>query len=336
MRDYTENAEFVSDDAPESPKPNGTGAALERLIREISSESVSEDRVRQIVQAHMGEALTADKVKAIFAESLSRAVDSIPPKTITVDFGKVRTSFDGQYLHPQFERVLKTLAAGGFPLLIGPAGSGKSTIAKQAAKAMDVPFWSQGPASSEFKYLGFVDGHGNVIRTPCREAYENGGLFCAEEIDASHPNALVAGLNMVLGNGAADFANEIVQRHEKFAAIATANTWGAGATREYVGRNALDAATLDRFQPIVIDYDETLERNVAQHDQWVDFVQAARKAADTLKIRAIISPRASIQGANLLRAGMDKKDVAAQTVWRGMDDATVKKVKDQMKKDKDD
>ncbi len=332
MIDYQKNAEFTGMDTA-TPTTESAAAIMQRAIAAIHTESVSEDRVRTLVAEAMPDALTADSVRQIFAESLSKAVDAIPPREIVVDIAGTRTKMDGEYMHPMFESVLQACVAGCTPLLIGPAGSGKSTLARQIAKALDREYYTQGPASSEYKYLGFVDGHGNATRTPCWDAYENGGVFCAEELDGSTAYALVAGLNMVLANGIADFANTMVKRHDDFTPIATANTWGNGATRLYVGRNQLDAATLDRFVTFHIDYDETLERAVAQNDAWTGFVQSARKAANTLKLQVLISPRASINGAHLLRAGMDRKLVAAATVWKGADENTVKKIKAQMKKD---
>ena len=48
--------------------------------------------------------------------------------------------------------------------------------------------------------------------------------------------------------------------------LAAANTWGRGGDQQYVGRNQLDAATLDRFvlSTLHVDYDTDLERDIAQ------------------------------------------------------------------------
>ena len=315
----------------------GAAGLLQQAITAIQNGAVTEERVNDLIdkRLHAEEGpLTSDRVRQIFAESLSKAVDAIPPKEINIDLGAIKTQLKGKHTHPVFETVLRAVAAGCYPLLIGPAGSGKSTIARQVSEALQRAFYSQGPATSEYKYLGFVDAHGKLVETPLHTAYRDGGLFCAEEIDSSSASALVAGLNMVLANGRADFGNAMVERHENFCCIATANTWGSGADRLYVGRNQLDAATLDRFVTIHVDYDTALERAVAQHDKWVDFVQAARSAATELKIRCVISPRASIQGANMLRAGIKEREVAMMTVWRGMDDATVAKIKAEIKRSK--
>ena len=92
--------------------------------------------------------------------------------------------------------------------------------------------------------------------------------------------------------------------------IAAANTYGLGGNIEYVGRNAMDAATRDRFTMQEFGYDETLERALVNNDQWVDRVQMIRMAIEELREKNVIaSPRASIKGAKLLKAGFSRDKV---------------------------
>jgi hypothetical protein len=51
----------------------------------------------------------------------------------------------------------------------------------------------------------------------------------------------------------------------------------------------------------------------------VSYVQAARKAAFDLKVRHIISPRASMAGATLRRAGLAFDLVTECALWKGLD-----------------
>ena len=57
-------------------------------------------------------------------------------------------------------------------------------------------------------------------------------------------------------------------KHEDFVAIGAANTFGAGADAQYVGRNALDAATLDRFRVgmVYMDYSAPVEEALIDAD----------------------------------------------------------------------
>lgn len=246
-------------------------------------------------------------------------------KTIEFSIKKGNKTIDLGTQHFQFEQLLKYVQTKVNVYLVGSAGSGKTTAAKNIAKALDIPFYFTGAIASEFKLTGFINAQGTIVSTEFRKAYENGGLFLFDEIDASYPQAILA-FNAALANDFMDFPDKKVERHEKFYCIAAANTHGLGADRDYVGRNQLDAASTDRFVFFDWDIDEDLERELAQNDIWVKYVQRVRKAAKKLAIRFVISPRASIYGASLLEAGIVRKEVEKNVLWKGLDQATVQKI----------
>ena len=99
----------------------------------------------------------------------------------------------------------------------------------------------------------------NIKKSIKCHTLKNGGIFFLDEIDNSDPSALIV-INSALANGYMAFPHETIDRHKDFRIIAAANTWGKGADLQYVGRNALDGATLDRFDNIFFDYDTKLER----------------------------------------------------------------------------
>ena len=264
----------------------------------------------------------SDEIKAVKKEienlksrkplDLIVKLDNSKPK----DFGKQ---------HCQFPSLLQILATKLNVYLAGPAGSGKTYAAEKCAQAFEVPFYFTGAVASEFKLTGFIDAQGRIVSTEFRKAFENGGLFLFDEIDASYPQAVLA-FNAALANDYMDFPDKRVQRHEKFYCIAAANTFGQGADRQYVGRNQLDAASLDRFVFLDWKYDENLERELAGNQSWSDYVQKVRRYIETQKIRHIVSPRASIYGAKLLANGISR-DIVEQTIlWKGLDDATKNKI----------
>jgi MoxR-like ATPase len=232
--------------------------------------------------------------------------------------------------HYQLPTLIQILATKLNVYLVGPAGAGKTHSAIQCAKALDVPFHFTGAVASEFKLTGFMDAQGRIVSTEFRKAYENGGLFLFDEIDASYPQAVLA-FNAALANDYMDFPDKRVQRHEKFYCIAAANTYGQGADRQYVGRNQLDAASLDRFVFIDWKYDENLERQLAGNEKWSSFVQKVRKFIEENKIRHVVSPRASIFGAKLLASGVSQDIVETTILWKGLDEATKNKIVDGMK-----
>jgi SpoVK/Ycf46/Vps4 family AAA+-type ATPase len=217
----------------------------------------------------------------------------------------------------QGRSVLQTLIACGQVWLAGPAGSGKTSIAEALAKALGLPFFFNGAIDSPYKLAGFIDAQGRIIRPAFRQAYENGGVYLFDEVDASMPAAVLA-FNSAMSNGKYDFPDGTVERHKDFYCVAAANTFGLGASDDYVGRMKQDAAFLDRFPSIYLDYDEALENAIAGNADWVSYVQSCRRVARSRGLRVVISPRASIFGSKLLAAGMARERVAELAIRKGM------------------
>ena len=250
-------------------------------------------------------------------------------KTISINIQNGEHIKDLGKQHFQFEKLSKYVQTKNNIFLVGSAGSGKTTAARNIAKALNIKFYFTGAINSEYKLTGFIDAQGRIVNTEFRKAYEHGGLFLFDEIDASFPQAILA-FNAALANDFMDFPDKKVQRHKNFYCIAAANTFGTGADRQYVGRNQLDAATLDRFITLNWEIDETLERELANNHEWVNYVQKARKAASKIGERHIISPRASMQGADLLRIGIDRKEVEKDVLWKGLDASRIQMIKNNM------
>lgn len=227
--------------------------------------------------------------------------------------------------HDQFKKLLalcmtKSISGPLNVWLTGPAGSGKTKAAESVSKALKIPFHFNGAIDTEYKLSGFVDAQGKIVSTAFRKAYETGGVYLFDEVDASLPAALLA-FNAALANGYADFPGEQepINRHPDCVIIAAANTWGTGPNSEYVGRNKLDAAFLDRFVQLAWGYDNQLERILANHDSWVDYVQTLRENVIKKGIKAVISPRASITGGAMLKTGyFSVEEVVNMTIKKGM------------------
>ena len=250
-------------------------------------------------------------------------------KTIRINIQNGEHIKDLGKQHFQFEKLSKYVQTKNNIFLVGSAGSGKTTAARNIAKALNIKFYFTGAINSEYKLTGFIDAQGRIVNTEFRKAYEHGGLFLFDEIDASFPQAILA-FNAALANDFMDFPDKKVPKHKNFYCIAAANTFGTGADRQYVGRNQLDAATLDRFITFNWEIDETLEHELANNHEWVNYVQKARKAASKIGERHIISPRASMQGADLLRIGIDRKEVEKDVVWKGLDASRIQMIKNNM------
>ena len=236
----------------------------------------------------------------------------------------------GSKYHQIFDALRMAVAAKVNVFLVGPAGSGKTTVAKQVAHSLGLRFHFNGAIHSEYKLTGFRDAQGRVHRTAFRNAFECGGVYLFDEIDASQPAALLA-FNAALANGMFDFPDRNVQAHPNFRCIAAANTWGKGATMDYVGRNALDAATMDRFAMLEMRYDASLERRMAHlasndyidlAEAWLELVQKTRSLCHDHDLRHIVSPRATQQGLSLLVGGITAEGATIMVLRRGMEDTS--------------
>lgn len=301
--------EIVKEDQQEplpmdvKPTPKGDGA--DQLA----------DMFRQMMGGGKGPELDMEQVKKLIAGEVKKL--SIP-KQIEIKMLGAEDFKPMGLQHYLFEEVLKLAQLRCNSMLVGPAGSGKTTMAHSVADALDLPFSfiSVGQQTTKTDLLGYMDATGKYVSTHLRKAYEHGGVFLLDEIDAGNANVITI-LNAMLANGSAAFPDEMISRHDDFIFLCAANTYGKGSDRQYIGRNQLDAATLDRFVVLDFDYDEALELAIGSDDNWTKHVQALRKAANDLKEQIVISPRASVEGGKLIKNGWDKKKVENMVVFKG-------------------
>lgn len=229
-----------------------------------------------------------DKVRQFIKDEYG----TIERKIVTVVDGK-RVPMAG-IQHEKFETVLKFVANDEPVFLTGPAGSGKNVLCKQVAEALGLKFYFTNAVTQEYKLTGFTDAMGNYQKTQFYEAFTKGGLFMLDEMDASIPEVLVI-LNAAIANRYFDFPAPIgyVEAHPDFRVVASGNTVGTGADYQYVGRNQLDAASLDRFAIVKVDYSEAIENNVAcGNAELAQFCRDFRKSAESAGQQVIVSYRA--------------------------------------------
>jgi hypothetical protein len=325
-----------------------TDDTLKALIEQSVENGKTIDRAKYFETKEPAKPAEASEASALIAKALSilttqtkgqldeeRVIALIAeysqPQPLRIE---VRERFSGELsnelAHSAFPKLLKAVSSGENVWLVGPAGTGKTTAAEQVAKAIGLPFYFNGAIDSEHKLLGFTDAMGRVVSRPFRQAWEQGGVYLFDEVDASLPQAQLA-FNAALANGQVDFPDKVVRKHKDFYCIAAANTWGQGASVEYNGRYKPDAAFLDRFSMLPWGVDERLERCLALariEDQalgnsWIDLVQRVRRnIAKEASLKHVVSPRASIGGCALLQAGFTWEEAIESRLRKGLD-ATV-------------
>lgn len=245
-------------------------------------------------QRQAGRAEAAAEIERLKAE-LQAAKQQGTGTTISVTVnGQTTTTTTEEVLDPQFEFILKLVAAHENVYLYGPAGSGKNTIAEQIAAALGVEFYYQNTLVTKFDVSGYKNAQGEYEETPFYKAWTNGGLFFADELDNSTAEAIIA-LNAALANGYYTFPNsgEKVAKHPDFYCIAAGNTNGQGATEEYCGRYQMDESSRDRFAFIEIGYNAKVEESICGgHLDILEFVRDLRSVTKSLQIKLICGYRA--------------------------------------------
>ena len=278
--------------------------AVVQLIAKTQSEKIESEIMGQV----------EDKVRQFIKDEYG----TIERKITTVVDGKKAEMRGIQ--HDKFETVLKFVANDEPVFLTGPAGSGKNVLCKQVAEALGLKFYFTNAVTQEYKLTGFTDANGNYHATQFYKAFKDGGVFMLDEMDASIPEVLVI-LNAAIANRYFDFPAPIgyVEAHPDFRVIAAGNTTGHGADFEYVGRNQLDGASLDRFAVVKIDYSQAIEDNVALgNKELAQFCRDFRKSADKNGVNVIVSYRAIGRLAKMLQL-LDTEEAIETCLLKGLE-----------------
>lgn len=286
------------------------------------------------------EVATKEKVKEVEAAGdakiteLNEILGTGAKLTVTTDTTKATVK---GLKHKQLKDLILMIGQRMPVLMVGMAGTGKTHAAAQTAEALKLPFYSMsvGAQTSKSDIIGYMHAGGGYVATLFRKAYETGGVFLMDEIDAGNANVLIQ-INSALSNEYCAFPDAMVQKHADFAFIATANTYGNGANRQYVGRNQLDAATLDRFTVLGWEIDNALEKalvkNYANGERWHKTLLELRKYVDKQTMRVLVTPRATLRGTLLLESGFPFEQVVDMAVLHAFPSDKQKNAMEMMQK----
>lgn len=299
----------------EAPKAKTEASETAQAQSQVDNLAASMNFMGQVVMELLAKTKLdeiQEKVGASLREDVQKFIaENYGPiqRKIELQLPEKKVELDG-VVHGQFETVLKFVQANEPVFLTGPAGSGKNVLCQQVAKTLGLPFYFSNAVTQEYKITGFTDAMGVFHESQFFKAFKNGGLFMLDEMDASIPEVLII-LNAAIANRYFDFPAPIgyVEAHKDFRVIAAGNTFGNGADYDYVGRNQLDAASLDRFAQVRIDYDPRIEEGCANGDQdLLRFCRKFRAATKKAGIRTVVSYRAISRMAKLSQC-MDVADL---------------------------
>lgn len=260
---------------------------------------------------------TVKQVLDIHAEQYTKELQKLlQPSVIVLDGKEIKVKKTNHYT---FKDVLYNCMVHKQVFLSGPTGSGKTTISAQIAEAMGLPFYfiSCSAGMSEAHLLGRMLFDGTYASSDLVRAYEEGGIFLFDEIDAADNNTLLV-INSALANNRLSIPNRkdkpYAERHTNFVCIVAGNSWGEGSI-QYQGRSSLDRAFLDRFamSKVEVNYDGNLERLITNKHPIISTVfhnlrgYLTQKAIDRpISTRTLISGYKDMENGHTISQVMNK------------------------------
>jgi len=259
-----------------------------------------------------------------------QAVERQIPRRIEIKRG------DGVFIkegvRPEVADIIQRWDLGLRVMLVGPAGSGKTTMARHAAEAVGQPLTvvSCNPEYGAGAYFGHNTINGSFLPGPVYRAAQEGHVLLFDEVDNGDASSQLTINNLLDNSGYLSVPNcsdtPMIEIHPDFKFLCAANTYGRGCDRMYVGRNQMDEAFLDRFAGGVldIDYDDTLEEQIAMRYfhgmQILEFHRELRKRTRNARMRRVVSTRMLLAACKLaeIKERDGKNMLARQSAYRGV------------------
>lgn len=306
-------------------KPQPAGAMPTAQAADFTAAGAALAMLAQIKEEQVFNKVCADLDAFIFEK-----YGKLPQKEIVVKLPDGSAKSAGGIQHEKFETILKYLTADVPVFMSGAAGTGKSSIAKNAAKALGLDFYFSGAVNDIYKFTGFIDANGHYSKTQFYDFCVNGGVFFLDEMDASIPEVLVA-LNAAIANRYFDFPCGKVELNENCRFICAGNTYGTGADAEYTGRYQLDAATLDRFAVVDIDYSKDIFNAVTNGNKdLIAFIYDLRKACKAVGVNMILSYRCAQNVTAMESVGLDTASCIKQCIAKGLSKDTARMISERL------
>ena len=303
---------------------NPYAAEMETMKKEL--EAVKEREKRSDIMNIISENVAA-AVTPMIEEKIKNRVGSLAgsvPQELIVHIGDTINHCGEAVRHHKFEQVMAAIMVGESCWLKGDAGTGKSYMCEQIAEALGAKYFCTGSIMDEYAGLkGFIDANGikhGTEFTHALDAMEQGHevLMVFDEADGSTPEIMLA-INNFLSGGVIECMGHAYRMADNLHIVACGNTNGRGGDTKYT-RSIIDEATLDRFVFIEIDYDKSIELNVAGGDeQLAKFCRYLREAADRCGIQLLVTYRAIARMKRLMEVWNNRGEVLLASVIRGMD-----------------
>ena len=201
---------------------------------------------------------------------------------------KLGIDFSKASISERLERLVKSGIRNLW--MTGPAGSGKSVQTRMLAKKLGLPCLciSCGIGTSSTEFIGYK--YPTRESTKFAEYYAKPSIILLDEFTALDP-AVAQICNSALANDEIETTTGTVYRDPNCIIIATSNTFGNGASRQYVANNQLDASTIDRFVGGIIEVDYSEEFESQYDEEVVNYVKDLRELIRNYDLRRVASTR---------------------------------------------
>lgn len=300
----TEPSVFTLPPVPPTGVPGLTRAEIEAIVSEETAVAVAAKLAG--LEERTARTLADERAKL---ERLAAEVRTAgAPRVMGVKFpGDAVPRKLSKEMNPALPAVLNMLK-GIRPnvLLVGPKGSGKTTLAEQVAESFGAEYaaLTVTAGASETWLLGRIIG-GEYVTSKFCDLYERGGVFLLDELDRADAN-FACMLNTCLENG--HFYNPVagrtMKRHSEFYVVACANTNMRGQSPGYAGASRQDQALVERFFATAIGYDRALEKKLVTDVALLEAAWEAREALEAINSTEAISTRAILTLERALGIGL--------------------------------
>ena len=251
-----------------------------------------------------------------------------PPMTIEVKAPEQDPITVKGITHPNLPVLIRYIARRQHGYLFGPAGTGKTFAAGQAAEALGLrsAVVSMPGIQSPSRLFGFETANGKLVETVLFDYWKNGGVLILDEFDRGIPQVNTS-LNSCLENGRAVFGGQSHEAHADFVVVGTGNTDMRGATMDYTAAQPQDYSTAKRFAFVAWENDLATEHKLVAAiigdgpaSTLIEFCEALREAIKRAAMDKILcGPRESMRIAEDFKAGTSMVEAFNAWVRCGLD-----------------
>lgn len=167
--------QYVKNKADAAVEKAMSGGLKEEISKSVSVfvKAILSDTTRQKVEEQLRIAEAGEEQEKIVMSAIQSAITSIGDEIVERAKGLINPAFGDEkeekiepldrqkeHVHQSFDKLQVILEAGVIPFLVGPAGTGKSTVCEQVARAMGLKFYCANRVQNSYDLTGYRNAAG--------------------------------------------------------------------------------------------------------------------------------------------------------------------------------